>query len=359
MIISRTPFRISFFGGGTDYPTWYREHGGEVLGTSINKYCYLTCRFLPPFFEHRYRIVYSMMENRTSVDDIVHSGVRETIKYLGITRGLEIHHDADLPARSGMGSSSAFVVGLLHALYGLQGQMRSKQQLAEEAIHIEQECIGDTVGSQDQVLAAFGGLNRVVFASTGAITVQPVTIAAARMHELDSHLMLFFTGINRIASDVAKTFVGRANSEQQIRTLGAQARDGLRILGGTSDIDDFGRLMHEAWQAKRALSPAISSDEIDDLYAKAHEAGAIGGKVIGAGGGGFMLFFVPPDRHAHVREALHQLIHVPFSFDSTGTQIIYFDQQEEYGDAERDREGRRVASFREASRPVAPAPSLG
>ena len=215
MVISRTPFRISFFGGGTDYPIWYRDHGGTVLGTTIDKYCYLTCRYLPPFFKHRIRLVYSRIENCRSVDDIVHPAVREVLRFSGIERGMEIHHDGDLPARSGMGSSSSFTVGLLHALYALQGQMPSKRQLALESIRIEQELIKETVGSQDQVLAAFGGLNHVVFAQNGEISVRPVTVSADRLKELNSHLMLFYSGIERTASDIAESYITDLNGKEE------------------------------------------------------------------------------------------------------------------------------------------------
>ena len=199
MIISRTPFRVSFFGGGTDYPAWYRTYGGAVLATTIDKYCYLSCRYLPPFFEHKFRVVYSKIENCHSVEEIAHPAVREILRYCKIDRGVEIHHDGDLPARSGMGTSSSFTVGLLHALYALKGQMPAKVQLAGESIVIEQEILKETVGSQDQVLAAHGGFNHIIFHTSGEITVKPVTATAARLNELNRHLMLFYTGIRRTA----------------------------------------------------------------------------------------------------------------------------------------------------------------
>jgi len=349
MIISRTPFRISFFGGGTDYPAWYREHGGAVLATTIDKYCYLTCRRLPPFFEHRYRIVYSQMENTQTVDEIVHPGVRETLRHLGIDYGLEIHHDADLPARSGLGSSSSFTVGLLHALYGLDGRMPSKRQLAAEAIHVEQTRIGDTVGAQDQVLAAHGGFNHVRFGRDGDITVTPLTLPARRVAELDDHLMLFYTGIQRTASVVARTYVQDvASKERQLRILGGLVDQGIAVLSGDGDIGGFGELLHEAWQTKRSLSASVSNSHIEDIYAAARAAGASGGKVLGAGGGGFMVFFAPPDKQAAVRESLRGLIHVPFHFESSGSQIVFFDPQEEYAAEEKDRSARDIERFGEA-----------
>ncbi|MDB5059716.1 MAG: putative kinase related to galactokinase and mevalonate kinase [Chloroflexi bacterium] len=350
VIISRTPFRISFFGGGTDYPAWYRAHNGAVLATSINKYCYLTCRRLPPFFDHKYRVVYTMMENRQSVDEIVHPAVRETLRYLKIESGLEIHHDADLPARSGLGSSSAFTVGLLHALYGLQGRMPSKQQLAMESIYIEQERIGETVGSQDQVLAAYGGFNHVQFLADGQITVRPMALATRRLDELNSFLMLFYTGIKRIASAVAQSYAGEIESkERQMRALGDMVNEGISILSTEQDLADFGHLLHRAWQTKRNLSAQVSNAYIEEIYQEAMSAGALGGKVIGAGGGGFMLFFVHPSNRPSVRRRLRKLIHVPFKFESLGSQIIFLDRQEEYPNDEQDRGDEAIASCKEAA----------
>ncbi len=350
MIISRTPFRISFFGGGTDYPSWYRAHGGAVLATTIDKYCYLTVRRLPPFFEHRFRVVYSQMENTRTVAEIAHPGVRETLRHLGIDYGLEIHHDADLPARSGLGSSSSFTVGLLHALHGLEGRMPSKRQLAAEAIHVEQDLIGDTVGAQDQVLAAHGGFNHVRFLPDDAITVTPLTLSVARRAELDDHLMLFYTGIKRTASTIAQTYARDMESkERQLRALGALVDQGIDALSGAGSIALFGELLHEAWQVKRALSDSVSNQSIEEIYEAARTAGAIGGKVLGAGGGGFMVFFVPPSEQARVRQSLRRLIHVPFRFESSGSQIVFFDPEEEYAAAEEDRWGRDVDGFREAN----------
>ncbi|MGE5217845.1 MAG: kinase [Chloroflexota bacterium] len=331
MVISRTPFRISFFGGGTDYPIWYRDHGGSVLATTIDKYCYLTCRYLPPFFEHRIRLVYSRIENCQSVDEISHPAAREVLRYSGIERGVEIHHDGDLPARSGMGSSSSFTVGLLHALYALQGQMPSKRQLALESIRIEQELIRETVGSQDQVLAAFGGFNHVVFAPSGEISVRPVTVSIDRLRELNSYLMLFYSGIERTASDVAESYITDLNGKKsQLRIMKDLVEESLAILNGAQDIRAFGTLLNEAWHAKRGLSTQVSNDHIDQIYEAAIANGALGGKLLGAGGGGFMLLFVPPDRQERVRESLKKLIYVPFRFEFSGSQIIYFDPREEY-----------------------------
>jgi D-glycero-alpha-D-manno-heptose-7-phosphate kinase len=329
---------VSFFGGGTDYPAWYRSHGGAVLATTIDKYCYLTCRYLPPFFEHKIRVVYSKIENCHSVDEIAHPAVREILRYCRIDRGVEIHHDGDLPARSGMGTSSSFTVGLLHALYALKGQMPTKAQLAKESIVIEQEILKETVGSQDQVLAAHGGFNHVLFAASGEITVKPVTVSAGRLKELNGHLMLFYTGIRRTASDVAESYVsGLDHKDRQFRTIGELTNEGVAVLCGKSKVSLFGELLHNAWQAKRDLSARVSPPDIEEIYQEALSAGAIGGKLLGAGGGGFILFFVPPSKQARVKRRLHKLIYVPFKFESSGSQIIFFDPEQDYSREERAR----------------------
>lgn len=344
MIISRTPFRISFFGGGTDYPGWYREHGGAVLATTIDKYCYLTCRYLPPFFEHRTRVVYSRIESCRSNDEISHPAVRAVLRYLEIDRGLEIHHDGDLPARSGMGSSSAFTVGLLHALYALKGSICSKSQLALESIHVEQELLRETVGSQDQVLAAYGGLRHVLFDESGEISVRPMTLPAERIAELSSHLMLFYTGIVRTASDVAKSYVEDIRAKhRQLVMMHEMVDEAISILNGGNGLEPFGHLLHEAWQAKRSLSSTVSNSEIDAVYQAARSAGALGGKLTGAGGGGFLLLFVPPDRQEAVKLKLGRLIHVPFEFETGGSQIIFYESGVDYEAAELERISRGIA----------------
>ena len=327
MIISRTPFRLSFFGGGTDYPAWYRKHGGSVLVTTIDKYCYLTCRYLPPFFEHRIRIVYSKIENRQTLDEIAHPAVREVLRYLKIDRGVEIHHDGDMPARSGMGTSSSFTVGLLNALYALKGQIPSKQQLAKDSIYIEQECLKETVGSQDQVSSAYGGLNHINFLPHGEFSVRPITLGRERVRELNAHLMLFYTGIKRTASNVASSFVnGIESRKRQLRIIRDLVEESISILSSTQDIKGFGELLHEAWEAKRSLSSKVSNSQVDEIYRQALSAGAIGGKLTGAGGGGFLLIFVCPGEQKKVREKLNKLLHVPFKFEFSGSQIIFFDQ---------------------------------
>jgi D-glycero-alpha-D-manno-heptose-7-phosphate kinase len=348
MIISRTPYRISFFGGGTDYPAWYRRHGGSVLATTIDKYCYLSCRYLPPFFEHRTRIVYSKIESVQRVEEIGHPAVREIIRYLNLDRGLEIHHDGDLPARSGMGSSSAFSVGLLNALHALQGRMASKPQLAKESIHIEQDLLQENVGSQDQVLAAYGGLNHVQFLSNGEISVRPITIPAERMRELGAHLLLLYTGIIRTASDVANSYVHDLEARRrQLRIMKDLVDEGTSVLTGGQDLTAFGELLHEAWQAKRSMSSRISNGHVDDLYAEARAAGAIGGKLTGAGGGGFLLLFVPPEQQGGVRERLSRFIHVPIRLEFSGSQIIFFEPEADYSAEELVRADQTLQAFRE------------
>jgi D-glycero-alpha-D-manno-heptose-7-phosphate kinase len=348
MIISRTPYRLSFFGGGTDYPEWYLKHGGAVLATTIDKYCYLSCRYLPPFFEHRIRIVYSQIESCHRIDEIKHPAVREVMRYLDVARGIEIHHDGDLPARSGMGSSSSFTVGLLHGLYALKGYMPTKHDLAKESIHIEQKCIQETVGSQDQVLAAHGGFNHVTFMQNGEISVRPVTLAVDRMKHFNDHFMLFYTGVKRTASNVASSYVADLDArKRQLRIMKDLVDEGLSILNSGNDLQQFGELMHEAWQAKRSLSSVVSNGHVDDIYQRALAAGALGGKITGAGGGGFMLLFVPPERQRKVKEELNTLIHVPFRFEFSGSQIIYFDHEEDYSQQEQERAGQKIVKFKE------------
>jgi D-glycero-alpha-D-manno-heptose-7-phosphate kinase len=348
MIISRTPFRVSFFGGGTDYPDWYTKHGGAVLATTIDKYCYINCRYLPPFFEHRYCIVYSKVEHCQTLDEIVHPAVREALRFLCIPRGVEIHHDADIPARSGIGSSSAFTVGLLNGLYALKGQMVSKHRLAMESVHLEQDILKETVGSQDQVLAAYGGFNHIQFQQNGEISVTPITVGADRIQELSTHLMLFYTGIKRTASSIAESFVnGIDNRRRQLRVMKDLVDESISIISGDRDISEFGELLHEAWLAKRSISAAISNSDVDAVYDAARAAGATGGKLIGAGGGGFFLLFVPPPKQRYVRESLNSLIHVPFKFEFSGSQIIFCDREEDYAAEEQTREAQSVRAFRE------------
>ncbi len=348
MIISRTPFRLSLFGGGTDYPAWYMKHGGAVLATTIDKYCWITCRYLPPFFEHRHRIAYSRIETPNTLDEINHPAVREVLKFLDISQGIAVQHDGDLPARSGMGTSSAFTVGLLNAVHGLRGHMPTKHQLATEGIQIEQERLREAVGSQDQVLAAYGGLSHVVFHSNGEITVRPVTAPVRRVQDLHAHLMLFYTGIRRTASKVAKTYVNDIDkNKRQLRVMERMVDEGLEILCGSGDLLALGELLHEAWQSKRSLSASVSNPTVDAFYERARSAGAIGAKITGAGGGGFLLVFAPPSRHEQVRAALHDLLHVPFKFESHGSQIVFFDSEQDYSAVDVVRSQQKLRPFTE------------
>jgi D-glycero-alpha-D-manno-heptose-7-phosphate kinase len=332
MIISRTPFRVSFFGGGTDYPVWYRENGGAVLGTTIDKYSYITCRHLPPFFEHKHRIAYSQTELVQSIDEIRHPAVREALRFMGITEGMEIHHDGDLPARTGLGSSSTFAVGLLHALYALKGIMPSKMQLARDAIHIEQDILKENVGSQDQVLAAFGGLNRIDFNGELNIEVKRVTIKPQRLESLQQHLMLVFTGFSRTASEIAGEQIKETpNRKRELSEMCQMVDEAINILNGDNDLSEFGKLLHQNWQLKRSLTNKISTPYTDFLYEAAMRAGATGGKLLGAGGGGFMLFFVKPELQPKVREELSGLLTVPFRFENSGSQIIFYEPDLFYG----------------------------
>jgi D-glycero-alpha-D-manno-heptose-7-phosphate kinase len=326
MIITRTPFRISFFGGGTDYPAWYRENGGAVLATTIDKYCHISCRHLPPFFEHKHRIVYSKIENVQTIGEIEHPAVRAILGWMKCEIGLEIHHDGDLPARSGLGSSSSFSVGLLHALAALEGKYVTKEELARNAIHVEQNIIGESVGSQDQVSAAFGGFNRIEFRRNDSFEVAPLILPRERIAELQSHLMLFFTGFSRIASTVAESKIQNfKNRKAELERMGEMVDDAVRVLQSPgSAIGEFGELLHEGWTLKRRLSTKVSTAEIDTIYENAMKAGATGGKILGAGGGGFLVLFVKPELQGSVRDALKNLIHVPFAFEDSGSRVVLY-----------------------------------
>lgn len=325
MVISRTPFRISFFGGGTDYPVWYKENGGAVLATTINKYCYISCRHLPPFFEYKYRILYSKVENVNHPSEIMHPSVRACLLYLDMNKGLEIHHDGDLPARTGMGSSSAFTVGLLNALYALKGVMSTKRKLALDAIHLEQEVMQENVGCQDQTQAAFGGFNLIEFGGKDHINLTPVTISQERLVHFQGHLMLFYSGFSRTASEIAAEQVKRTpEMKKELSAMRQLVNQALNILNSNADLTEFGKLLHENWMIKRSLSHKISTRLIDEIYSAALGAGATGGKLLGAGGGGFVLIFAMPEAQTRVREALKKLLLVPFRFENLGSQIIFY-----------------------------------
>jgi D-glycero-alpha-D-manno-heptose-7-phosphate kinase len=326
MIISKTPHRISFFGGGTDYPPYYLKHGGKVLGVGIDKYSYINIRKLPPFFDHKYRIVYSKQENVEDIESIVHPSVRETLRYFGVDYGISIHHDGDIPARSGMGSSSAFTVGLVKSLHALEGKMISKGDLAKTAIHIEQNLIKEHVGSQDQAFAAYGGLNMIEFLPSGEIVVNPIILPSDRLREFEGSLMLFFTGISRIASEVAKDQIEKTEiNEPSLHAMKQLVDDAFDILTSNKDLRLFGEMLNETWRLKRSLSGKISSPEIDEMYETAMSAGTLGGKLLGAGGGGFMLFFVPNSKQESVKQALKNYLHIPFGFDFGGSEIIVYE----------------------------------
>jgi len=332
MIITSTPLRISFFGGGTDYPVWYREYGGSVLSTTINKCCYITCRRLPPFFEYHSRISYSTVENVSRNSAIQHPAVRACLQFLGVDEGVEIHHVADLPARTGLGTSSAFTVGLLHALYALKNRMCDKQALALEAIHVEQDLLGEAVGAQDQVSTAYGGFNRINFHQDGSIHVRRMPTSRERLAELEKHLVLYFTGFSRTASEIAQEQLRvTPHKKHELNTMLQFVDEAEAIVAdGKRSLHEFGRLLNESWQIKRTLTQKISNANIDEIYEAGLSAGALGGKLLGAGGGGFMLFFVPPEKQEALRARLKKLLCVPFTFSSRGSDVVVYEPEEQY-----------------------------
>jgi D-glycero-alpha-D-manno-heptose-7-phosphate kinase len=327
VIISRTPYRVSFFGGGTDYPAYCLRHGGKVLAAAVNKYCYLSVRRLPPFFAHKHRIVYSRTELVNSIDEIQHPSVRETMRYRGVDYGISVHHDGDMPAHSGMGSSSAFTVGLLNSLYAMENQMVSKSELARAAIHIEQTMIGENVGCQDQTLSAHGGLNLVEFLPQGEIVVNPVIMKPQQLQEFESRLLLVFTGHSRNASEVAaEQLRALPDKLQAMEDLKALVDRALALLSaGEPDLDAFGPLLNRTWEIKRGLSTRITSPETDAIHRTAMRNGALGGKLLGAGGGGCMLFYVRKEDRERLVRALHGYLVIPFRFDFDGSRIIVYD----------------------------------
>ncbi len=326
MVICRTPFRISFFGGGTDYPIWYKNHGGAVISATINKYSYITARWLPPYFDYKHRVRYFKQEQAHSLEEIEHPSVRECARYLNVQEGLEVVHNADVPAQSGLGSSSTFTVGMLHALHSLQNRMPTKRQLAIEAIHVEQELIGEAVGSQDQTAAAFGGINYIRFNRVREIDVDPVILSQERLLELQENLLLVFTGFSRSASEMAKLQIAvTPNKTIELAAMTDLCDQALNCLTDEQkSLDEFGRLLKEQWRIKRGLTEKISNPEIEGIYDLAIKNGALGGKLLGAGGGGFMLFYARKEQHESIRTALHRRMFVPFRFDFTGSKIVYF-----------------------------------
>ena len=332
MIITRTPLRVSFFGGGTDYPAWFREHGGAVLATTIDKYLYLHCRYLPPFFDFRSRIVWSKIEQVQQPSEIAHPAIRGVLEWMKISEGVEIHHHGDLPARTGLGSSSSFSVGLLHALHALRGELISKRKLAEEAIFVEQQVLQENVGVQDQIQSAFGGLNRIDIRTDGSFEVTPLVVRAERLAGLQKHLLLLYTGLSRTASEIAAEQIATVGSKTaELKAMREMVDQGERILVGTGDLREFGRLLDESWKLKRSLSSKIAPSFVNEIYDTARQAGADGGKLLGAGGGGFMLIFVTPDKRASVLKSLQKLLPVPFQFERSGTQIVLYEPSYQNG----------------------------
>ena len=327
MIISRTPYRISFFGGGTDYHTWYERHGGCVLSTTINHYCYITARYLPPFFPEKSRVVWSQIEAVKDHSDIKHASVRAALEHLNIEEGVEIHHTGDLPARSGLGSSSTFTVGILNALHALQDKMTNKHDLAKEAIHIEREVLTENVGVQDQIAASYGGFNKTTISPSGDFLVEPIIIPAVKLDKLQRHCLLFFTGVSRTASEIASEQMrlqSNGDKDSELKMMQSMVSEAIRVLQN-GDIDAFGRLIHESWLVKRTLADNISPGFVDDIYNRGIKAGALGGKLLGAGGGGFILFIARPEKHGAILDELNDLLWVPFKFETSGSSIIFSD----------------------------------
>ena len=329
MIITKTPFRLSFFGGGTDYKTFYKRFGGSVISTTFDKYCYVTVGHLPRFFEYSNQLVYSKIERTKNIDEIEHPLVRNAMKFLDMNE-LRIDYEADLPARSGLGTSSSFAVGLLFAFYALKGQFVNKKKLAEDAIYLERVLCKENGGIQDQIAASYGGFNRIDFYDDG-FNVNPIIISSDRKKELNDNLMLFFTGFSRFSADLAaaqeKNIDNKISILKEMQSLVQEAHNIL--VSKTTDINNFGKLLDYTWKLKRGITDIISNDYIDSLYNKAIQAGALGGKLLGAGGGGFILFYVEKEKQESVKKALNNLLYIPFKFENEGSKVLYF-QDEQY-----------------------------
>ena len=323
MIITKTPYRISFFGGGSDYPKWYRKFGGSVLSTTIDKHIYISCRYLPGFFKHKYRIVWSKIENVTDINEIEHHAIKNLLKYLKFNKGLEIHYDGDLPARSGMGSSSSFVVGLMKAIMSINKKKISQQNLGKKAIFFEQNVLNEVVGSQDQIAASVGGLNKIKFNKNGSIKVKKIK-QNNNLKKLEKNLLLIYTSINRTAHEIASSYVNNLTKSKKkyIESIITHVNEGEKILK-TGNIDDFGELLHSSWMLKKKLSSAISNSKIDDLYNHALISGASGGKLLGAGGGGFLLLYMKKKYRKKFFLKIKKLINIPFKFSNIGSEVIY------------------------------------
>ena len=323
MIITQTPFRMSFFGGGTDFPDFYREHGGAVISTTFDKYCYVNVRHLPRFFDYSTELSYARTERVKRVEDIEHPAIREAMKHLDMHE-IRLTYEADLPARSGLGTSSSFAVGMLNAFYALKGKYADKRKLADDAIFLERVLCNESGGVQDQIAASFGGMNRINFNAEG-YTVNPVIISPERKKLLNRNLMLFFTGFSRFSSDIkVAAEKNLKNKQSQLLEMLSLVDDAEKVLTSKTDLEEFGRLLDYTWRLKRGITDKVSTDSIDAVYSRALQAGAIGGKLLGAGGGGFLLFYVDPDKQESVRKALENLLYVPFEFENGGTRVIHY-----------------------------------
>ncbi len=324
MIITKTPFRMSFFGGGTDMPAFFNENGGAVISTTFDKYCYVNVRHLPRFFDYATELSYSTIERVTDVNDIEHPAIRNAMKMLDMHE-IRLTYEADLPARSGLGTSSTFAVGMLNAFYALKGKYADKRKLADEAIYLERELCQEAGGWQDQIAASFGGFNRINF-SGNDYEVLPIIISPERKKQLNDNLLMFFTGFTRFSSDMQKANnVTADEKKQQLKQMLALVDDAEKVLTSkNADLDDFGRMLDLTWKLKRQTGSKISTGSIDALYDKAMDAGALGGKLLGAGGGGFLVFYVQPDKQEDVKEAMSELMRVPFEFENGGTRVIYY-----------------------------------
>lgn len=322
MIITKTPFRMSFFGGGTDMPAFFNEHGGAVISTTFDKYCYVNVRHLPRFFDYSTELAYSKMERVTDVNDIVHPAIREAMKYLDMHE-LRLTYEADLPARSGLGTSSSFAVGMLSAFYSLKGKYVDKKKLADDAIYLERTLCQEAGGWQDQIAAAYGGLNRINFYE-GGYSVDPIIISPERKQELNQNLMLFFTGFTHFSAEVQASTAKADKTKEKLEMLRLVDEAQNILVDKEKQLSEFGKLLDLTWRLKRQTGAKISTDSIDELYNRGIQAGALGGKLLGAGGGGFLLFYVEPDKQISVRKAMEDLMYVPFAFENDGTRVIYY-----------------------------------
>lgn len=323
MIITQTPFRMSFFGGGTDFPEFYQEHGGSIISTTFDKYCYVNVRHLPRFFDYSTELSYSKTERVNTIEEIQHPAIREGMRYLDMHE-LRLTYEADLPARSGLGTSSSFAVGMLCAFYALKGKYVDKRKLADDAIYLERELCKEAGGVQDQIAAAFGGLNRINFDAKG-YNVRPIIISSERKEELNQNLMLFFTGFSRFSSDIQEaTQKVMSDKKEELLEMLELVEEAEKVLTSKINLNEFGKLLDYTWKLKRGITNQISTDSIDTLYQKAIDAGAVGGKLLGAGGGGFLLFYVEEEKQIYVKKALEHLLYVPFEFENAGTQVIHY-----------------------------------